>query len=91
MQQAKAGATITASLVGSNPGFNAATLQLRATVNNVLVGAAGTAVSVPGFNGTNTAELTVAGVNVATGDVVRLQAVASATLDATIPGWVRVS
>ncbi|CAM4132577.1 Minor tail protein [Nocardia ninae] len=91
VQQGKSGAKITASLFGTNPGFNAATLQLRATVNNAVVGAAGTAVSLPGFNGTGTAELTVTGVNVAVGDVVRLQAVASAGLDATAPGWVRVS
>lgn len=89
VQQPKQNATITVSLVGANSGFSSATFQLRAMVNNVVIGSAGTAVSVPA-SGTNTATLTVTGVSVATGDVVRVQAVGSAPLTAQMPGWVRI-
>lgn len=93
VQSTRAGAKVACSVVASAASAGGGTVQVRLKVGTTVV-VTSTAVSIPGFGGTNTIAIN-ATVDVAAGDVVTLEALSSSGANATIVtganSWVRVT
>lgn len=93
VQNNQAGAKVACSVVGTAASAGGGTITARLKVGATVV-VTGSPVSIPGFGGTNTIALD-ATVDVAAGDIVTLEALASSGASASIvtgaSSWVRVT